>query len=210
MRILIMSDMEGVAGISNWEQVTGGTPLYDEARRLYTQEINAAARGAFDAGATEVIVMDCHGAGGGWSFNSLLPEDLDERVEFVVQRFWTEYTEPLEQGCDAALLVGMHARAGAGDGGMNHTVSGTGWRDLRFNGTAVGEAGIDAALCGAWDCPVLLVTGDEAVCREGVELLGLRADDRRRQAQPRPLQRPAPHARGGPPHDRGGRARVAP
>jgi D-aminopeptidase len=31
---------------------------------------------------------------------------------------------------------------------MNHTVSGTGWRDLRFNGTAVGEAGIDAALCG--------------------------------------------------------------
>ena len=46
MRILIMSDMEGVAGISNWEQVTGGTPLYDEARRLYTQELNAAARGA--------------------------------------------------------------------------------------------------------------------------------------------------------------------
>jgi len=172
VRILIMSDMEGVAGISNWEQVTGGTSLYDEARRLYTQEINAAARGAFAAGATEVVVMDCHGAGGGWSFNSLLPEDLDERVEFVVQRFWTEYTEPLEQGCDAALLVGMHARAGASYGGMNHTVSGTGWRDLRFNGTAVGEAGIDAALCGTWGCPVLLVTGDEAVCREGVELLG--------------------------------------
>src|SRR5207248_2993826 len=55
---------------------------------------------------------------------------------------------------------------------MNHTVSGTQWRTLRFNGREVGETGINAALCGTWGCPVLLVTGDEAVCREGRELLG--------------------------------------
>jgi D-amino peptidase len=36
----------------------------------------------------------------------------------------------------------------------------------------VGETGVNAALCGTWSCPVLLVTGDEAVCREGRELLG--------------------------------------
>ena len=172
MRVFIVSDMEGVAGISNWDQVTGGEPLYDEGRTLYTEEINAAVRGAYSAGATEVVVMDCHGAGGGWTFNSLLPERLDERVEFVVQRQWSEYTEFLEQGCDAALFVGMHAMAGTADGGMNHTVSGTHWRNLRFNGRTVGEAGINAALCGTWGCPVLLVTGDEAACREGRELLG--------------------------------------
>jgi D-amino peptidase len=51
--------MEGVAGISNWDQVTGGKSLYEEGRRLYTEEINAAVRGAFGAGATEVVVMDC-------------------------------------------------------------------------------------------------------------------------------------------------------
>lgn len=172
MRVFVISDMEGVAGVSNWDQVTGGEALFEEARRLYTEEVNAAARGAFAAGATEVVVMDCHGAGGGWSFNSLIPDALDERVEFVVQRFWTEYTEPLEQGCDAALLIGMHTRAGTLDGGLNHTVSGTQWRELRLNGTAVGELGIVAALCGGWGCPVLLVSGDEAVCREGRELLG--------------------------------------
>ena len=98
--------------------------------------------------------MDCHGAGGGWSFNSLLPEDLDERCEFVVQSYWTEYTEPLEQGCDAALLVGMHALAGAGDGVHVPHRRSTGWHELRFNGTAVGEVGINAALCGTWGCPV--------------------------------------------------------
>ena len=112
MRVFIVSDMEGVAGITNWPGVTGGDPLYDEGRKLYTEEINAAARGAFDAGATEVVVMDCHGAGGGWSFNSLIAEQLDRRVEFVVQHEWTEYTGALEDGCDAALFVGMHAMAG--------------------------------------------------------------------------------------------------
>jgi D-amino peptidase len=78
----------------------------------------------------------------------------------------------LEQGCDAALFIGMHAKAGTPDGVLSHTVSGQAWRELKFNGTSVGETGINAALCGQWGCPVLLVTGDEAVCREGTELLG--------------------------------------
>src|SRR6476646_4873803 len=172
MRVFIVSDMEGVAGISNWQQVDGGESLYEEGRKLYTEEINAAVRGAREAGATEIVVMDCHGAGKGWSFNSLIPEDLDEGCEFVVQKEWTEYTGVLEDGCDAALFVGMHAMAGTSDGFMSHTVSGTEWRSVRFNGTVVGETGINAALCGTWGCPVLLVTGDQAACREGSELLG--------------------------------------
>ncbi len=116
--------------------------------------------------------MDCHGAGGDYSFNSLLPDLLDPGCEFVVQQEWTEYTDFLEHGCDAALFVGMHAKAGTPDGVMSHTVSGQAWRNLEFNGVSVGETGINAALCGHWGCPVLLVTGDRAVCREARELLG--------------------------------------
>src|SRR5581483_7685897 len=84
------------------------------------------------AGANEVVVMDCHGAGEGWTFNSLIPDELDPDCEYVVQDHWTEYTEFVE----------------------------------------VGETGINAALCGSWGCPVLMVTGDEAACREGRRLLG--------------------------------------
>jgi D-amino peptidase len=172
VRVHIISDMEGVAGIVKWEQTTGGDPMYEEGRRLYTEEINAAVRGARAGGATEIVVMDCHGAGKGWTFNSLIPDQLDEGCEFVVQDRWTGYTGFLEEGCDAALFVGMHAMAGTPDGVLNHTVSGQQWQNLWFNGTLVGETGINAALCGQWGCPVLLVTGDEAVCREGRELLG--------------------------------------
>jgi D-amino peptidase len=172
MRVHVISDMEGVAGIVKWEQTSGGESLYDEGRRLYTQEINAAVRGAKAAGATEIVVMDCHGAGKGWTFNSLLPEDLDPACEYVVQNEWTEYTDFLERGCDAALFVGMHARAGTPLGVMNHTISGRDYQNLWFNDVLVGETGINAALCGTWNCPVLLVTGDEATCAEGKELLG--------------------------------------
>ena len=174
MRVHVISDIEGVAGIVKWSQTGGDSKLYQEGRVLYTEEINAAVRGAKAAGATEIVVMDCHGAGGDYTFNSLLPELLDPDCEFVVQSEWTEYTEFLEQGCDAALLVGMHAMAGTPDGVMSHTVSGQAWQSLRFNDVLVGETGINAALCGRWGCPVLLVTGDRAVCREARALLGER------------------------------------
>src|SRR3954453_18862963 len=134
MRVFVIGDMEGVAGICRWNQVAHDGDAYKEGRGLYTGEMNAAAAGAFDAGATEVVLMDCHGAGGGRSFTSLVPDGLHERWHFVVQTEWTEYTGILEEGCDAALFVGQHARAGSELGVMSHTVSSTQWHDLRFNG----------------------------------------------------------------------------
>ena len=172
MRVFVISDMEGVAGIVRFDQVTGGHPMYEEARRLYTGEINAAVRGAKAAGASEIVVMDCHGAGEGWTFNSLMPEELDPDCEYVVQNQWTEYVEYLERGVDAALFVGMHAMAGTPDGVLAHTVSGSACWRLRFNDVEVGETGINAALCGTWGCPVVLVTGDVATCREARALIG--------------------------------------
>lgn len=172
MRVLVIGDIEGVAGIVKFGQTRGDLPLYQEARRLYTEEINAAVRGAKGAGATEIVVMDCHGAHGDYAFNSLLPDLLDPDCDFVVQHHWTEYTELQEEGCDAALFVGMHAMAGTPDGVLCHTVSSQAWQSVKFNGRLVGETGINAALCGHWGCPVLLVTGDRAVCRESRELLG--------------------------------------
>jgi D-amino peptidase len=172
VKFFIVSDLEGVSGVTHPGQTVGGSPMYEESRRLYTEEMNAAVRGAKAAGATEIVVMDCHGAGEEWDFNSLIPELLDEACDFVVQDSWTEYTAFLESGADAALFVGMHARAGTRHGVMNHTVSGQVWQNLWFNGVLVGETGINAALCGNWGCPVLMVTGDDAACDEARDLLG--------------------------------------
>src|SRR5438093_1115668 len=45
--------------------------------------------------------MDCHGAGKGWTFNSLIPDQLNPAREFVVQDDWTEDIAFVEPGCDA-------------------------------------------------------------------------------------------------------------
>src|SRR2546425_8124810 len=143
--------MEGVAGIVKWQQTTGGEKLWEEGRVLYTEEINAAVRGAKAAGATEIVVMDNHGAGGPHSFNSLVHDLLDPACEYVVQEVWTEYTGFLESGCDAALLVGMHARAGSPLGVLNHTVSGESWQNVWFTTPwpAKRESTPRSAACGA-------------------------------------------------------------
>ena len=133
MRVLIMTDMEGVSGIVAWEQVRGGDVMYEEGRKLYTEEINAAVRGARAAGATEIVVVDCHGAGKGWTFNSLIPDQLDPNCEWVAHHPWGRYTEMWEEGCDACLLVGMHARNNTSDGVLCHTISGVQYRNLWFN-----------------------------------------------------------------------------
>ena len=173
MKILIMADMEGVSGIVTWSQVMGGAPMYEEGRILYTEEINAAVRGAKRAGADEIVVVDCHGAGGDWTFNSLRAGDCwMSDCTWVAHHPWGRYTELLEQGADACLLVGMHARNNTEDGVLCHTISTVKWHNLWFNDDLVGEVGVNAAICGHYGCPILLVTGDEAVCREAKGYLG--------------------------------------
>ena len=172
VRVLIMSDMEGVSGIVVWEQVNGGAAMFEEGRHLYTEEINAAVRGAKAAGATEIVVVDCHGAGQGWTFNSLIPDKIHPDCEWVAHHGWGRYEDMWEDGCDACLLIGMHARNGTPDGVLCHTISSVQYRNLWFNDDLVGETGVNAALNGAYGVPVALVTGDAAVCREAKELLG--------------------------------------
>lgn len=169
---MIWGDMEGVACIDSWDQVNGGAPQYQEGRVLFTDEMNAAARAAKRAGATEIIAVDCHGAGGGWSFRSLVPDRLESGVEWVRGYPWARYVEPLKHGIDAVLFIGAHARAGTPDGVLSHTVSSEAWHNAYINDVAVGESGILAAICGVWDSPAVFVAGDEATCREVRDLLG--------------------------------------
>jgi D-amino peptidase len=172
MRVMIWVDMEGIAGIETWDQVSGGKPQYEEGRRLMTGEVNAAVRGAKAAGADDIVVVDCHGAGGSYSFKSLIPERLESGASYVLGHAWCRYIEPLRQGCDAALLVGAHAMAGTADGVMCHTVSSEAWYNAWINDQLVGESGIEAAICGTFNTPVVFVAGDEATCREVTDLLG--------------------------------------
>jgi D-amino peptidase len=167
MNILIASDMEGVTGVVIWEQVTSGQADYERFRRLMTLDVNAAVQGAFDAGATKVTVTDGHANG-----TNLLLEELDERV-----RLNCGSPSPLSmvQGLadvDGVLFIGYHARAGAENAVLAHTWSSRTVANLWLNDQVVGEYGLNAAVAGHFDVPVLMISGDQTACAQAVELLG--------------------------------------
>ena len=130
---------------------------------------------------------------------------IDADCEWVSRHPWGRYTEMFETGCDVALMIGMHARAGTPDGVLCHTISTTTWRNLYFNDTCVGEFGINAALCGHYGVPVALITGDEATCPRRARPARRQARRRRGEEEGSRATPPETSRPSGPADDRGRR-----
>jgi len=171
-RVLIWTDMEGISCITRWEQVSANGPAYAEGRALYTEDVNAAVRGAKRAGFEEIYVVDGHGAGGAYSFNSYLKDRLEPGATYVFGHRWGCFVEPLRAGDCAVVLIGAHARAGVADGVLCHTMSSESWYHATLNGEPIGEVGFAAAIAGSFGAPIVFVSGDAATCREAREVAG--------------------------------------
>ena len=162
MKVFVAVDMEGIAGLVQWDN-----SQMELQQRLMTEEANAAARGAFAGGATEVLAGESHGG-----MRNLLPELLDPRVSFLSgQPKPMNHMAGVDGSFDLAMFLGYHSRAGTLHGVIAHTFAGSVF-SLSFNGVEVGEIGADATLCGYHGVPVGLVAGDRAACDEALALLG--------------------------------------
>jgi D-amino peptidase len=167
-KILIAADMEGISGVVHWDQVDSKHKEYDRFRKLMTADVNAAVRGAYEGGASEVIVADGHGNG-----RNILIEELDPRA-----RLNSGSPSPfamlqgVDTGPDAAMFVGYHARVGSQHGILDHTWSSSIVASVWLNGQPVGEIGWNAAVCGHFGVPVVLISGDQTACAEAADLLG--------------------------------------
>lgn len=166
MNVYISSDIEGVGCVVRPEHSTIQGREYLQSRRFMTEEVNAAIRGAFDAGAERVMVSDSHNVG-----LNLLPEELDPRAELVMgsprpmSMMWG-----VDQAFDLAFFVGYHGKPGTTNANIAHNFHGR-ILNVTFNGQSLGELGMNAALAGVFNVPVVLVTGDEVTCREAEALL---------------------------------------
>lgn len=162
MKVYISVDMEGIGGVSHSFPTDRADAGYPAAVALMVGEANAAIAGAFEAGATEVLVNDSHGL----MFN-LIPEDLDARAVLLQgQKPWSMVAGAgPDQGFEVALFVGYHTRAGHPTGTIAHTYSGTPTLTT-LQGRPIGESGINALVLGAWGIPVGLVCGDDQLALE--------------------------------------------
>jgi D-amino peptidase len=156
MKILISVDIEGVAGVFHAEQTRAGNAEYERARRLMTEEANAAIRGAFAGGATTVLVNDSHGG-----FRNLLPDVLDPRAQAVLGKPRVlGMMGGLERGFDGVFMVGYHARSQS-RGVLAHTINSFAFARVWLQGQELGEAGLYGALAAELGVPVLLASGDD-------------------------------------------------
>ena len=169
MKIYMMTDLEGVSGVVDFENRIDDSRENQRKRaimrRLLTGEVNAAIGGLFDGGATEVIVNDGHGAGYTIDF-----EQVDPRVTVVHGSHRPFWLPELDGRFDAVVFVGAHARACTPGGVLYHTQS----KDVKrttVNGLEVGELGQAALIAGHFDVPMVLVTGDAAACAEASALI---------------------------------------
>ena len=161
MKILISTDIEGVAGVFHAEQVRAGNGEYERARAWMTAEANAAVQGAIAGGAEEILVNDSHGG-----FRNLLPDGLDERARLVLGKpRYLGMMGGLEEGCDAVFMIGYHSRS-QGRGILAHTINSFAFSRVFINGMELGEAGLYGALAGEMGVPVILGTGDDVFISE--------------------------------------------
>lgn len=167
-KVYISVDMEGIAGVTASDQVTIGGHDYQMARLWATREVNAAIQGALDAGAREIVVNDSHG-----SMRNILAHELHPAARLI-----TGTPKPLammqgiDESFDAAIFIGYHARAGTINGILDHSYSGASVYSIKVNGMEVGETELNALIAGHFGVPVVMVSGDRAMCTQVKELLG--------------------------------------
>lgn len=168
MNLLISADIEGVAGVFHPEQTRPGNPEYERARRWMTAEANAAIEGAFDGGATRVLVNDSHGG-----FRNLLPDLLDARAEVILGKPRTlGMMAGIDAPCDAVFLLGYHGRSQS-RGVLAHTINSFAFARVWLDDVEVGEAGLYGALAEEYGAQVVLLTGDDVLGDETRERFAL-------------------------------------
>jgi len=168
VKIYIMTDLEGVSGVYKFAQTREkDTPLNLQACEYFMQDLAAVVRGLRDGGATEVLVVDGHGS------QAIIPHMMAPGAKYATGRpkpgigLWG-----LDASFTGMVQFGAHAMMGTPDGVLNHTQSSIPENRYWYNGIESGELAQCALIAGHFGVPTVLVTGDEAACREATKFFG--------------------------------------
>ena len=170
MKVYLVTDMEGVSGVSGFDVRDSSRPQDVELRRVWSAlwigEVNAAVEGAVAAGATHVLVLDNHGPG-----DTLAAEALASPAQLLHGGRRDSWLTQLDASYDAVVIIGQHAMAGASGGHLRHTYSRrrlerVSLYEAEKAHTEIGEIGLIVGIAGEFELPVVFLSGDEAATAE--------------------------------------------
>jgi D-amino peptidase len=166
MKVFLSTDMEGTAGVVDWEQCVGDGPEAAAGRRLLLAEVNAAIEGAVAGGATEIVVNDSHS-----TMRNLPAGELAGGASYISGSHKPLYMmQGLDGSFGAILFISYHGSVGA-PAGLSHTYNPRAVVEARLDGVVTGEAGINALVAAHYGVPVVLVSGDRCACEETAALI---------------------------------------
>lgn len=169
VKIYVNTDLEGISGVFKFAQTREkDTPLNIQACEFFMGDLAAVIRGLRDGGATEIVVLDGHGS------QAILPHLMVPGAKYItgVPRPGPGNLSGLDSSFAGMVMLGFHAMMGTPDGVLNHTQSSRSENRYWYNGVESGEIAQNAAIAGYYGVPVIMVTGDDATCREAHRFLG--------------------------------------
>jgi D-amino peptidase len=168
-KIYVITDLEGISGVFKFDQTRQkDTPLNVQACEYFMGDVAAVVRGLRDGGATEVIVLDGHGT------QAVLPHLMEPGAKYITghPRPGVASLTELDASFAGIAMIGFHAMNGTPDGVLHHTQSSKSENRYWYNGVESGELVQSAAIAGHYGVPPIMVSGDEATCREASRFFG--------------------------------------
>jgi len=166
MKVFISADIEGITGVTHWDETEKPINDYKEFQQQMTDEVNAACQGALAAGATEIWIKDSHGTG-----RNLILNQLPKEVRIV--RGWSGHpfymVQELDETFDAIMFIGYHAASGDEGSPLAHT-STPKIELFTINGMPVSEFYFHALAASLVNVPVAFLSGDQALCDQVASL----------------------------------------
>jgi D-amino peptidase len=167
MKIYISADIEGVTGVTHWDE----TDLQKEESTLFreqmTAEVVAACEGALQAGATEIWVKDAHDSG-----RNILASRLPHEVRLI--RGWGPnpliMVQELDDTFKGVIFIGYHSRGGAGTSPLAHTLSGK-LVNITINDRFASEFLIHSYAAAYLGVPAVFISGDKGICEEAAQVI---------------------------------------
>ncbi len=162
MRVYISADLEGVTGVSRWEETEKGGSNYEECRMQMTKEVVAACEGAIEAGANYIMVKDAHDDG-----KNLIASMLPRGVKLISG--WSNHpygmVEGLDDSFDAVVLIGYHSGSASNGSPLAHTLFPDIIKNIKINGEDASEFIIHAYASYMIGVPIVTVSGDGELMR---------------------------------------------
>jgi D-amino peptidase len=167
LRIYIVTDLEGASGVYKFAQTREpGHPLGETAKEYLMGDIAAVVRGLRAAQVTEIVLLDGHGS------QAFVPHLMEPGAKYITGKPRPGPLTDLDGSFDGLIQLGAHAMMGTPDGVLAHTQSSRSENRYWYNGVESGELAQCAAIAGYYGIPTIMVTGDEATCREATKFFG--------------------------------------